>query len=89
MEGKVRDVGINTAIVVTSASNVGTGFVEPMEQLKLALENIVSTDHLLNRGKGTNVECDNGCRTTPGCMGINIVNGRARIWKSQRYLSDF
>ena len=53
LEGKVRDVGINTAIVVTSASNVGTGFVEPMEQLKLALENIVSTDHLLNRGKGT------------------------------------
>ena len=85
----MRGVGINTDIVVTSDSNVGIGLTEPMEQFKTYVENIVSTDHLLNRGKGTNVEYDNVCITTPGCMGMNIVNGRASIWKSQRYLSDF
>ena len=55
MDRNWRDVGINTAIVKTSDSNAGIGFAVPVDRFKTAVEDIVLTDSLMRRGKGTDV----------------------------------
>ena len=88
MDRKGRDVGINTTIATISGYITGIGFMVPVDRFKTAGENIVLTDRLLRRGKGTNVEGINGSRTLPVCMGMYLVVNREGIWKPHRDLSE-
>ena len=79
---------MNASIATVSGSNTGIGFVAPVYWFTPSVEDIVSTDCILRRGKGTNMEDGKDSRPLPGWMGMDLVNERARIWKFHRYLSE-
>ena len=79
---------MNTAISTTSGSNTGIGFTVPVDWFKPGVEDIVLTDRLLRRGKGTDVGDGNGGRPLPVWMGVEIVYKRSGIWKYYRDPSE-
>ena len=74
LDGKGRAVGMNTAIARTLVSNAGIGFKVPVYWFKLATKDIVSSDNILSRGEGPNVEGGNRVSTSLGWMGMYLVD---------------
>ena len=85
---KGGSMSMSTTIVTTSSSNAGIAFAVPIDWFKPAVEDIVLSDRLLRRGKGTNVEGGNCVRLSPGWMGVDFIGKRVGIWKSLRDQSE-
>ena len=88
LDGKGRTMGMDKAIVTTAGSNAGTCFTVPVDRSKPDVEDIISTDSLLRRGEGKYMGGRNVSRTSLGWMGMDLIDKKAGIWKSHRYLSE-